>query len=330
MIWYKEVETPDEKQLVVQRELLSEFKKFCKEEFMGNSHSLYGDFERFVESNIFLKDFEFHDKEYLKMLLGMLKQLGKDFTKENIETVLSIDRLSSPPSIIHSAEECNYFVLKKACEYVSFVQPAIDNKFTWIEVIQDIKLITIPYYVSEDFLIKLNKTKEKIMRVVSLLDEISKEDEELNLTILVKPLMLTRFVLDIQADKRDLFLSLISQGVIHPAMKIPKNDSVAFTSNIFLEHLIEKPLKSTMWYVKESIVCGDDWIDYSKMYEYYSDFYEKIMKPLSDGDALQAKVKIYEENLEVIKAKYLKQKIMEFQNYETPLDSETDDSDFKI
>lgn len=335
MVWYKEIKTPETQNLVVKRETLAEFKKFCKEEFLGSSRTLYNDFERAVESNIFLKDFESHDKEYLKMILGLLKQLEKDFNKENVEMLLSTERLSNPPSIILSGDECNYFVLKKACEYVVMLQPDRSNSFTWIEVIKDVKVITIPYYISKEFLDILNKTRDKIRALVDILDDIAQEEEDLELTILVKPLMLTKLVLEIQTDKRELFISLINQGVIHPAMKIPKSQSVSFTSDIFLEHLMEKPLKSTTWFVRESILTGDDWIDYEKMYEKYLGFYEKIIKPLGENNqkTFSDKIKIYEENFEAIRIKYTRAEIIKTQNMypESFLADGSDSSDnFKI
>lgn len=302
IIWYKECVIPDTKNFLVKRELLTYFKKFCKEEFINSPKDMFSDFEKKVERNIFLNEFEPKDKEYLKMILGLLKYYNKSFCTKNIEELLTTERVSHPSSIILSNNEINVFVLKKACTYLALTKPETQS-FTWLKVLEDIKLVTTdPFFISEEFSAQMAITRNKIRKFVNIFEYIEREDEELEMNILVKPLMTTNLVLNIPPLGRELFQSLIIQGVIHPSMKMPKSDIVS--SNIFLEHLMENPQKDTSWFVQRAIIEGDDWIDYDLMYDYYCNLYEHSLKN-SESEILKPHKEIFKNSLDLIKAKSL-------------------------
>lgn len=302
MIWYKEHSVPDTKNFLVKRELLDDFKKFCKDEFINGPKDIFSDFEKKVEHNIFLNDFEQKDKEYLKMILGLLKYNEKSFNYNNVDELLSTERLSHPSSVVISHNEINFFILKKACSYLSLVKPDSQD-FTWLKVLEDIKTVTTdPFFISEEFMKEVRSTRNKILKIVQVFEEIEKEDECLEMNILVKPLMSTNLVLKIPQLGRELFQSFIQQGVIHPAMKMPNSEKLMTNSNIFLEHLIENPQKDTSWFIQKAILEGDAWIDYDLMYAYYCDFYSRMLEP-SNSDLLKPYKEIFQNNLEIIRVK---------------------------
>lgn len=306
MIWYREIEVPSSKNFFVKKELLDEFKKFCKEEFIIEKGDLYDDLKKKVDNNIFLNDFDAKDKEYLKLVLGLLRFYGKDFSQETLDEILTKDRISFPPAIVISSDESNFFVLKQACLYLSLSKPE-SQRFDWIRVLGDIKVVTSdPYFVSEDFRDGLEKTKSKIKKVSQFFAQIEKQENELEMNILVKSLMRTELILKMPPDKNELFKELLFQKIIHPSMKLPAKEDE--DTKILLEHLMDTPSKNSKWFIEKAILEGDDWIDYEKMYQYYNNIYIEVYeqnknlstKPIKD---------VFEENLELLRSKYMYQEL---------------------
>lgn len=327
MIWYKESSIPETKNFVVKRELLAEFKLFCKEEFTNTKKDIYDDLEKKVERNIFLKDFEQKDKEYLKMVLGLVRSRQKEYTNDVIEEIISSETLSYPPVIIIGHNEANFFVLKKACEYISLVKPELHN-YSSLEILNDIKCVmTDSFFMSAEFRDQVNYTREKIRKMLNIFAYIQREDQELEMSILIKPLLNTDLVLKIPPKRVDLFKELVNQEIIHPSMKLPEGASM--NSNILLEHLMSLPLNNTKWFVQQSILEGDSWIDYEKMYDYYNNVFEQVYKKRNEANFKDIK-NTFEENLSFIRTKYLYNKMKNNNPQEDLEDYENEDTDFKL
>lgn len=327
MIWYREIDVPSSKSFIVKKELLSEFKRFCKDEFVIEKKDLYDDLKRKVESNIFLNDFDTKDKEYLKLVLGLLRFYGKDFSQDNLDEILTTDRISFPPAIVISSDESNFFVLKQACLYLSLSKPET-QRFEWVKVLDDIKIVTAdPYFVSSDFRDNLEKTKSKIKRVSHFFAEMEQQESEMEMNILVKPLMKTNLVLKMPPEKNSLLREFLFQQIIHPSMKLPpKNDE---ETKILLEHLMDTPNKNTRWFVEKCILEGDSWIDYEKMYQYYSKLYKEVYEPNKNQSTKPIK-SVFEENLELLRSKYLYNQLQKNNPQQDVEDLDNEDESYKL
>lgn len=87
MIWYREIEVPSSKNFFVKKELLDEFKKFCKEEFIIEKAILEGD--AWID---YEKMYKYYNSIYIEVY-EQNKNLStkpiKDVFEENLELLRS-------------------------------------------------------------------------------------------------------------------------------------------------------------------------------------------------------------------------------------------------